>query len=463
MAARVDLDWSRFAGAAALALAAAVLGLLAGFDPRLAIAAALGAAFVLICFSDLAAGLAVFSFIAFIEVIPLPGAVVSISKLAGLLLALSWFAVLTTRRSAKLDFLSAYPVMSVAIGAFVAWALLSTVWATDTGEALSSTGRYGLNVVLFLIVFTAIRTPRQLGWLMLAFVLGAALTALTGIVSPTGEEARGRLGSGALDPSELSAVLVSGLALAVGVLVLYKRSPLIRVTAVITGLFALTAIWLTASRGGLVALAVALVAAVILAGRWRPQILIVAGLFAAVTFFYFATVAPDEIRERITAPTQGQERIEEGRTTIWQVAGRAFEANPVQGVGTGNFPVVSKEYLLQPGVLARTDEIIGETPKVVHNIYLEVAAEMGVVGLALFLTVIGFAVGTMLAAARRFSRGGDRRMQAVCICLAVAAIGILGADLFVSDQYSKQLWLLLGLGPAVLHMAREADAGAAIG
>jgi putative inorganic carbon (HCO3(-)) transporter len=451
------LDWPRWAGAASLALVAAPVGLLAGVDPPLAIAAALALAFVLVTFTNLAAGLAVFSFIAFFEVIALPGAVVNIAKPAGLLLAISWFALVTTRRNAKLDFLSVYPVPSVVLGLFVSWALLSTAWSTDTGDALSSAGRYGLNVMLFLIVFTAVRTPRQLSWVLLAFVLGAAMTAVTGILSPTGEEEAGRLGSGALDPSELSAVLVSGVALSAAVVVLYQRSALVRVAAFIVGVFALVAVWLTASRGGLVALAAAIMAAVVLSGRWRALVLVVASMFAAVTVFYFAAFAPQNIRDRVTSPSQGQERIKEGRTTIWQVAWRAFEDNPVKGVGAGNFPVVSGQYLLRPGVLARTDEIIGETPKVVHNIYLEVAAELGLIGLGLFIWILGFAIWSMLAAARSFARAGDGRLQAVAICISVGVIGILAADVFISDQYSKELWLLMGLGPAMLHMARDRE------
>lgn len=453
MAAR--LDWSRFLGAATLALLAVPLGALAGYDPKLAIVAALAAGFVLLAFSDLAAGLAVFSFIAFIEVIPLPGAVVSLSKLAGLLLAVSWFAAVTTRRSARIDFFSAHPIASIALAGFVAWALLSTVWSTGTGEALSSTGRYGLNVLLFVIAFTAVRTPRQLGWVLLAFVLGVALAAVTGIVTPTGEEESGRLGGGALDPNELAAVLVSGVALCAAVFALYRESPLIRVTSVIVGGFALAAVWLTASRGGLVALAVALVAAIVLAGRWRAVMLVAAAALAALTFVYFAAFAPDDVRDRVASTTEGQERIKEGRTTIWQVAWRAFEDNPVNGVGAGNFPVVSKEYVLEPGVLARSDEIVSDNPKVAHNAYLEVATELGVIGLALFACVIGFSLYCAGAAARAFGRAGDGRMQAVCVCLLIAVIGVLAADFFVSDQYSKQLWLLLGLGPAVLQMARS--------
>ncbi len=63
------------------------------------------------------------------------------------------------------------------------------------------------------------------------------------------------------------------------------------------------------------------------------------------------------------------------------MAWRSVEANPAEGLGAGNFAVSSKHYLLEPGALARSDEIIDE-PKVAHNSYLGVLAELGMVGSA---------------------------------------------------------------------------------
>jgi len=34
-------------------------------------------------------------------------------------------------------------------------------------------------------------------------------------------------------------------------------------------------------------------------------------------------------------------------------------------------------------------------------------------------------------------------------------VGILAADFFISEQFGKQLWLLLGLGPALYGVARR--------
>ena len=449
MAAR--LDWSRWLGTLLLALVAAPIGLLAGLKPAFAIVAALGAGFVVLAFTDLAAGLAVFAFIGFVQVLPVDG----VAKAAGLLLTLSWFALVTTRPRMEFEFLTAHPYMSAAVGAFFGGCILRTTWAKYTSTAIDSSVRYALNVVLFLIIFTAIRTPRELGWMMLAFVAGVGIATVHGILSPP-DPTLGRVVSNTLDPNELAAVLVSGIALSVGVMVLYRRSPLIQLGAAMIAVFALVGVWLTVSRGGLIALTVAVVAAVLLAGRWRPIALIFACLFAFATYAYFTAVASPDARDRITSPTRGQTVIEEGRTTIWQVAWRAFEANPIEGVGAGNFQQASIHYLLRPGTLARSDQIIGDTPKVVHNSYLEAAAELGAVGFLLFALIVGFSLLSMIRASRIYGRAENHRMQAVSLSIAVALIGNLAALFFISGEYERGLWLLLGLGPAILAMAKTA-------
>ena len=42
-------------------------------------------------------------------------------------------------------------------------------------------------------------------------------------------------------------------------------------------------------------------------------------------------------------------------------------------------------------------------------------------------------------------------MEIVARAMVVALVGILAADFFITEQYGKQLWLLLGLGPALLR------------
>jgi putative inorganic carbon (hco3(-)) transporter len=446
------LDWSNWMRGLALALVAAPLGVLAGYDPRLAIAAALAAAFVLVAFGDLAAGLALFAFLGFVEIVPLFGPVLNLTKLAGALLALSWFAVLASGRAREADFARVHPLITVALGLFLGWAAVSGVWAEEPGAALGSVSRYALNAVLFLIVFTAVRTKRDLGLVLLGFAAGTAFAAGYGMVTTPNAEAPDRLYSGQLDPNELAAALVAGVATSFAMMLLYRDKPLLLVLGVGTATLCAAGVLLTASRGALIALSVMLLFAIVISGRWRVWVVIVGVLFASVAYVYFAAYAPEAVRERIAEPASGQARVQEGRTTIWQVAWRAFEDKPVIGVGTGNFATSSKHYVFEPGALPRSDEIV-DAQQVAHNSYLEVLAELGVIGMALFATIVAFSIGSVLRASREFRIAGDSRMQLVALCLAIAMVGHLAADFFFSAQYSKQLWLLLGLGPAMLTLA----------
>jgi O-antigen ligase len=197
-----------------------------------------------------------------------------------------------------------------------------------------------------------------------------------------------------------------------------------------------------------VALAIALLVGVFIGGRWRGWFagaLVVAATAGVIFLTMFASSAA---RERV------QSTNSTGRSDIWTVGARMVKANPVHGVGGGNFPVSSVHYLLAPGLIVRDDFIL-VTPKVAHNIYLEVQAELGLVGLVLFLTLIGFSIRCSLRGAREFRRRGDTQMELLSRAVVIALAGILAADFFASEQYSKQLWVLLALGPVLLRISRE--------
>lgn len=449
----VRMDWTRWLVPVAVVLTAIPVGVLAGVNPRLAIGAALALAFLLIAFSDLSLGLAVFAFASAIELVPF-GLNDALARLA---LAMAWLAVIVTRRRRELEFYSVHPWITLAFALFAGWALLSAVWADRPSMATLSAERYALDIILLLIVFTAVQTRADVGRVAIAMLLGATTAAVYGLATQTGVE-EGRLETTLLDPNLLAASLIAGTALAVAVWAMY-RSPLVRMLAAAAGTFCVVALFLTASRGGLTAFIICLLAAILVAGRWRAQVAVVAVAIAVAGYGYFAYLASDEVRERIDKPTRGEARVQEGRTTLWNVAWRAFEANPVHGVGAGNFRVSARNFLLQPGVLGRTDLII-EDPKVVHNIYLEILTELGIVGLVLFAFAALACLGAALRAARVWAALGSSGMQLAALAVAIALLGILAANFFISDQYGKPLWLMLGLGPALLSIAR-ADAASA--
>lgn len=453
MAARLTpVNWFFTASLAGLAM---FVGLLAGYDPKFAIAASFGIAFAMVVFANLTAGLALFSFLSFLEVFG-QSSVVSVGKLGGLVLALGWLAVVVTRDQGRDNFITAYPGVSLLMGLFLGWVALSALWAEATPVVLGAWGRFLLNVILVMIVFTAIRTRQQAAVVIGGFVAGASMAAIYGLVFATQQRVGygGRITGAGLDPNELASVLVAGIALSVGLAACLKHKPGLRIAALTGGGFCFIAALLTGSRGGIVAMLAMLVAAVFVAGRWRGRIVVTGALLGVLGFYYIAALAPPEIRERIASSGNGQTRVLEGRTTLWEIAERMIEAHPVNGVGAGNFEVSSRHYLLQPGTIYRSDVVILE-PQVAHNTYLHITAELGIVGLVLFGSIIVFSVGSAVRAAQHFRARGDPSGEVLARCIAVAVVGVLVADTFISQQFNKQLWLLLGIGPAILAVSKR--------
>lgn len=435
-----------------------LLGLLAGFEPKLALFAALGLIFILITLVDLAAAVVVLVIVVFAENTPLAGSVLSATKLTGLLLAMGWLARLATQPAGRERLIfTDHPVFSYLLAVFLGWVLLSSTWAGNTSSAVDQATSFLLVAVLYVIVYTAVRTRRQAMLVLGGFTTGTALTAAYGLVTRPSLETveAGRLVSTVEDPNFLAASLIAGIALAGAAIVAARGAPLLRLAAGGALVVCLTAFVLTGSRGGLVGLGLALVAAVAVGGRWRGRIALAVTAIAIAGVGYFTLYAPPEITDRIESATQGETSQRDGRYTIWTVGWRMVEDNTLRGVGAGNFEDESINYVLEPGITFRTDRVI-DNPGVAHNSYLGPLAELGVIGAAMFLAIIGFSVAAALRAAKRFAADGDRPMEALARGLFVAALGMLAAGFFISAETSKMIWLLLALGPALLGVASSA-------
>jgi O-antigen ligase len=434
-----------------LAIAAAV-GALAGVDPKLGVAAAMGVAFVTIVMADLSVGLCLYALFAFLNIVPdVGGSFLSFDKVAGGLLAVSWMATVASRKDIRRAFISSHPQFFAILTFFLVWVVLSLTWAEQPSHGLEVASRYVLSAFLFLIVFTAVRTQQHVRWLLWAFVAASTLSGAYGLVAPPPTTDQDRLAGTIGEPNQLAAVLVAGVVIALALAVVEKGRPLLRLLLVTAAGLCLLTTFLTLSRAGLIALVVAMIVAVIVAGRWRAQVFAVAALVITTLLVFFAFIATQHQRDRVSSVGTGSTT---GRSDIWTIGWRMVQAHPVDGVGVGQFQTSAVHFLIAPGTIQRSDLII-DKPKVAHNIYLHVLAEMGVVGLTAFLLIIGFALRCALRAARAFQRRGDPAMDLLSRAVFVGLIGILSADFFASEQFSKQLWLLLGLGPALLAMAQR--------
>jgi O-antigen ligase len=424
-----------------------IVGVAAGVKPAYGLAAALGLAFAGAVLANVTVGVFLFTLLSFLEVFKSGNGAVSFLKVAGLVVFLSWFAAqaLRARSSGSARSLSqSSPILAAGVVAFVAWSAISAAWAVSSGAAISSTLRFLLDVLLFPIVFGAIRRREHVVWIVGAFVFGASVSAMLGLMESGGARLVGGIG----DPNTEAALLVAAMSLNIGLIAVCPRGSPARALAVLAEVIMAVAFLDTGSRGGIVALGVALVAVLLFGGRWRARAAVGVLLVVVLAPFYVFALAPSGAAQHLNSSGST------GRTDLWRVGVKMWEANPVGGVGSGNFVVAEDQYVQTSGPLTRADVIV-DLQRVTHNTYLQILDELGVPGFVAFLVIVVGSISAALRAARLYEQAGDTAFELLSRCLALGVLALLAADFFISNEYEHLLWLLLAVPAPVLAVARS--------
>lgn len=437
-------------------LASAVVGVCAGIKPVLGIEVAAVIGLALVTVSNVTAGLIMFTVLSFLEVLNGNGST-SYTKLFGLVLFGSWFAARASQRPELRTRLRSMtpPLLVVSAIGLIGWCAASAAWADDPGIATKATTRYLLEIILIPIVLAAIRRREHVQWFLAAFVVGAVVSTVLGVLHPVASGGDyGRLAGTIGDANEQAAVLVAAIPMAVALAETLRHRPGLRLLCWAAALLCLVGTLNTLSRGGLVALAVTLLAAVVFGGRWRAIAAVLLLVVAIGSVGYYVVVASPTSQHRVTMSDTS------GRTAIWTVAWRIAQAHPFTGVGADNFQTSAVHYVQAPGNLTYLNFIVDQ-PHVAHNIYLEFLADLGIPGLVAFLGIVLAAFTAALRAARRFQRAGNTELEIVARALLLSIVAFMTADFFLSGQYSKQLWLTIAICPAVLNLSASAVPAAA--
>ena len=431
---------------------AVAVGVGVAVDLRLGVALAFAALTVPLALVDLPAVIALWAALTVFSRQPAFG---QAATAAGLVGVCGWLAQLRADPAAVRSALRLHVRLLTLFAVLVVWLTLTLLWAEDSGAVLSDLVYWYVNGAALVVFVTAIRTPRDFRLLVGAVVvavLAAVLLALADIDPGGGATAaeaapvyEGRLQGVFGDPNFMAAFVLAAIVL---VIALGNIVPIqVRALLVPTILVLVVGFAGTVSRGGMVGAVAAFVTAIIVM-RGRRAAVLGAGVLATVVLAVWLAGNPAAV-ERLQSANEDRGS---GREDIWLVARRVSWDHPIGGIGPGNFTVRSREYVRRPGTLEYV-ELIVERPHVVHNTYLQMLAETGIIGLLLFLAIVATAVGSAMRAARTFHHAGERALARISRGVIVADVGLLTAAIFISLQGTGAFWVILMLGPVLLGLA----------
>jgi O-antigen ligase len=135
------------------------------------------------------------------------------------------------------------------------------------------------------------------------------------------------------------------------------------------------------------------------------------------------------------SPSSGDREATEYRTAAWQAGLAMFQSQPITGVGPGNFRPLFSSF----------NSTSGTPSQVAHNTYIEVAAELGLPGVLLFIAMLMSVLRHLSSVRRSAASRLDPSLLHIARGLELGLVAFITAAFFVSAQYQKLFWLLISL------------------
>jgi O-antigen ligase len=320
------------------------------------------------------------------------------------------------------------------------------------------TGQFGKIVLIFLVIVNTLTTRERIQRYVTVVVIAATYVGLRAIIDYARgmnlvEDGRvaGSIGGLFGNPNDMALNMVTFLPLGVAV-ALYRGKPALRMLGVVGAAAMAMAMVFSKSRGGTVGMIAMLLVLMYQLRRVRPgvAVAIVVASLAAVPFL------PASFTERMASifdaesdPTGSRE----ARKTLLREGWETFLSNPITGVGLGQFTNYKPE---------EREEAWRQT----HNAPLQVASELGILGIAIFGFIVWHAINAgvvakrAIRAARRRARkagqadagrdGDDLDWLEFHAGIIIAAVtGWFVAANFASVAYYWTFYLMLGLAAAI--------------
>lgn len=322
--------------------------------------------------------------------------------------------------------------------------VLSIPFSYWPGGSLNyATQVYVKTVIFFLLIITAVSKLSEINKIVWAVTCSVFFLSITALFS--GQE--GRLSaSSTYDPNDLAFVMVTFMP--VVYYFMKQKTGFAKIFLLTVIVMMLIAMLATASRGGVVGLIV--IAAVIFKkqGKSLKQaifplivIIIVVKLFAS-TIFWERMSTMSDLNEDYNVTAGG------GRMEIWKNGLKMMARRPLTGVGANAFEVAEGEF---HGGMGKWN-----AP---HNSFVQIGAELGVIGLILFVKLLTSSIKSIREC--RENNADGKVPNWLLDGTEVAFYGYMTTGFFLSQAYSSVLYLLVALAILAQKLHRQPSSGVA--
>jgi putative inorganic carbon (hco3(-)) transporter len=441
---RISREWQRgplFAGVA-LCVAAGV-GVLVPISPVLALAA-------LVAIVAVPAAVIRPSLIPHILIVTIAAAAVTVGGVTvGRLAApLALVAVISQLFIAPLRLREDRLTLTLVAG-YALLAVTSIAWTASLGTTLDTLASLAISLAYMAAFATLVRSRRDLRMLIWTMLAASVILGLLWIT----QFANGvdRRFNKAGDPNFFAAFQVIVLPVAV---VLASRQPSLirRLLLYLAMAIIADSVISTLSRGGFITLAVVICLVMLLPSRaFFPSRREKLGFFvaAAVGLALLLPLAWGSLAHRFQEGFQ-QSHVAGARSDLWLAALHGYESHPLTGLGYGAFQASSFQLLRStPGVNLAAHLRFRNGGEFVHNAYLGSLAELGPLGLALFVGILVVTARSLRRTARRAKVLGDPFTRSVANGLLVGLTAFSISSFLLSTETSRVLWLIVGLSLAL--------------
>lgn len=343
---------------------------------------------------------------------------------------------------------------------FVLYVFLQGFWAINLNihkEYMFLAAKF---LVLIFIIQNAVRTEDDIKGFVLVNLLGCAYFGYLGMTTHAGGRLEG-LGTSGLESANQLGQHISVILVFSCYLLLCNIGKL-RYFLIPLVIMALNTVFLTESRGVLVGMAGAGVAAIFMIPPHAKKLFIFYVSLAAIAG---SVLIGPQIIERFESMLQGenddydtQDRSAESRMVIINAQIEMFSASPLLGYGHRGTLLLSNEYIPQEFHTKNKD---GGSARASHNFLMALLVDHGLIGTVLYLLVIGSCWLRVWRLHRSTNADDDSFLPTLAIGLSLSLICLMVAGLGSNNKKLEiDIWLY-ALIPLVCNMAYRVKAEAA--